>query len=83
MASGIRLITYESEVTLKSGPHGCSVMAAPPTTGAGLEHRRPQPGLGQERRRHQAVVAAADDHRIPLTTRSPLDIMPTIVPLPD
>ncbi len=33
MASGIRLITYESEVTLKSGPHGCSVMAAPPTSG--------------------------------------------------
>ena len=30
IVGGIRLITYESAVTLKSGPHGVSVVAAPP-----------------------------------------------------
>src|SRR5206468_9559942 len=29
---GMRLTTYDSAVTVKSGPHGCSEIAAPPTT---------------------------------------------------
>ena len=33
MVGGIRLITYESAVTLNSGPHGVSVVAAPPVFG--------------------------------------------------
>src|SRR5689334_9474482 len=27
----MRLTTYDNELILKSGPHGCSVVAAPPT----------------------------------------------------
>ena len=30
IVGGIRLTTYDSDVTLKSGPHGISVTAAPP-----------------------------------------------------
>ena len=30
IVGGIRLITYDSAVILKSGPHGVSVVAAPP-----------------------------------------------------
>src|SRR3954471_8287396 len=32
IVGGIKLTTYESAVTVKSGPHGCSDTAAPPTT---------------------------------------------------
>ena len=43
IVGGIRLITYDSAVILKSGPHGVSVVAAPPTVSPGLEDdgRRP------------------------------------------
>ncbi len=33
IVGGIRLMTYDSAVTLNSGPHGVSVVAAPPVFG--------------------------------------------------
>ena len=64
IVGGIRLITYDSAVTLKSGPHGVSVTAAPPVVVAGLEDDRAQAGAGQVGRGDEAVVAAADDDRV-------------------
>ena len=64
IVGGIRLITYESAVILKSGPHGVSVVAAPPVFDAGLEHDGAQAGPGEVGRGDQAVVAAADDDRV-------------------
>ena len=61
IVGGIRLITYDSAVTLKSGPHGVSVVAAPPVVVAGLEHHGAQPGAGEVGRGDEAVVPAADD----------------------
>ena len=66
IVGGIRLITYESAVTLNSGPHGVSVTAAPPVVVAGLEHDRPQPGPGEVGGGDEPVVAAADDDRVVL-----------------
>ena len=80
MASGMRLITYDSDVTLKSGPQGCSVIAAPPTTGRDSSTVVRSPALARNAAGDQAVVAAADDHRIPLN-RSTSWL--SIVPLPD
>ena len=64
IVGGIRLITYESAVILKSGPHGVSVVAAPPVVVAGLEHDGAQPGPGEVGGGDQAVVATADDDRV-------------------
>ena len=66
IVGGIRLITYDSAVTLNSGPHGVSVVAAPPVFVAGLEHDGAQPGPGQVGRGDEAVVPATDDDRVEL-----------------
>ena len=56
----MRLTTYESAVILKSGPHGCSVIAAPPTDVAPLEHDDALALLGEQAGGDEAVVATAD-----------------------
>ena len=69
IASGMRLITYDRAVTLKSGPHGVSVVAAPPTVDA-LEDDRSQPRSGQEAGGDESVVPAAHDDRVGPSRRS-------------
>ena len=61
---GMRLITYESAVTLKSGPHGVSVVAAPPAVAARFEDHGPQAGAGEVGRRRRDRCVPTDDDRV-------------------
>ena len=79
MASGIRLITYDSDVTLKSGPQGCSVIAAPPTTGRDSSTVVRSPALA----RNAAATRPLWPPPTITASHEPLDIMANIVPLPD
>ena len=60
---GIRLWTYDSELTLKPG-QGSSVTAAPPITPALLEDQRLEARLGKVGGTSESVVAAAHDDRV-------------------
>ena len=59
----MRLTTYESAVILNVGPHGCSVVAAPPTVWPALEHRDARAALGEQAGGDEAVVPATDHDR--------------------
>ncbi len=51
-------------MTLNSGPHGCSVIAAPPVTSRASSTIGRRPAFGEEARRNETVVSAADDDGI-------------------
>ena len=48
-------------MTLKSGPQGCSVIAAPPDDRAPLEDEHAAPALGEEAGGDEPVVTPSDD----------------------
>ena len=58
IVGGMRLITYDSAVTLKSGPHGVSVVAAPPVLSRASRTtvRMPGPREIGARRRDRCVL---------------------------
>ena len=68
MYSGIKLIVYDSVVTLNSGAsgHGWLVSAAPPVLCRALEHDNLLAVLGQVGGRDETVVASADHDRVVL-----------------
>ena len=74
MSGGSRLTTYDSEVTVKSGPNGCSDTAAPPTTGRRSQHQHPAARPGPGRRPRPARCARPDhDHvrHVPICLADP------------
>ena len=64
IVGGIRLITYDSDVILKSAPHGVSVTAAPPVTSRASSTTVRRPGPGEVGGGDETVVAAADHDRL-------------------
>ena len=66
IVGGIRLITYDSRVTLNSGAsgQGASVVAAPPVLYRASSTTRARARAGQVGGGDQPVVPAADDDRV-------------------